>query len=368
MSNQLTITNETPYNETFRSEKVRSQFDIQPKDKLSHSITLDWDLPSEWQIGAVVGPSGSGKTTLAAEQFENAEIFDGTEAVVDWPGDKSIIDGFPDDVEVSEITEALSRVGFSSPPNWLQPYHTLSTGQRLRVDMARLLIEEADAPRVGDEFTSTVDRQVAKSISHATAKYARAQDQQFIAVSCHYDILEWLEPDWVVDLETEEVVTDPPFRKPEIEIEVEPVHRKAWEIFREHHYLDHTISKAAHCYVGYWGDEPVTFVGVLHHPHPNTKVLKRVTRFVTLPEYQGLGIGMCVLNQIAQHHRADGYRYIIQTSHPGLMKVIDRDSSWRCIRRFSRSSVSNATRKQSFNAAVASKRKTATFEYDGGCK
>ena len=367
MSNQLTITNETPYNETFRSEKVRSQFDIQPKDKLTHEVTLDWDIPNDWQIGAIVGPSGSGKTTLAAEQFEDADVFDGTEAVVDWPGDKSIVDGFPDDAEVSDITEALSKVGFSSPPNWLQPYHTLSTGQRFRVDMARLLIETAETPRVVDEFTSTVDRQVAKSISHATAKYARDQDQQFVAVSCHYDILDWLEPDWVVDLETEEVVTDPPFQKPEIEIEVEPVERKAWEIFREHHYLDHSIAQSAQCYVAYWNDEPVSFVGMLHFPHRVTDKFKRVSRLVTLPAYQGLGIGTATLNAVCGHYRDNGNKVTILTSHPGLMKALNRNVNWRCTRGLSRNAPQAGSKKK-FNNTSSARRKTATFEYDGGVK
>jgi len=367
MSDQLTIRNETPYTETFRSEKVRSQFDIQPKDTLSHEVTLDWTLPDEWSVGAVVGPSGSGKTTLTAQQFDDAEIFDGTKAVIDWPGDESIVDGFPDDTTVSEATEALSKVGFSSPPHWLQPYHTLSTGQRFRVDMARLLIEQTDNIRVVDEFTSTVDRKVAKSISHATAKYARSQDQQFVAVSCHYDILDWLEPDWVVDLSTEEVMVNPPFRKPQIEIEIDPVGREAWEIFREHHYLDHSINQTAHCYVGYWDDEPVTFVGVLHFPHPSKYPFKRISRFVTLPEYQGLGIGTSVLNEVANHYRQEGNRVTLATSHPGLMSVLNRIAEWRCTRKYSRM-VPQVGDKQQFNSTSSARRKTATFEYDGGVK
>ena len=369
MSNELTITNSTPYTETFRSEKVRSQFDIQPKDSLTHEITLDWSIPNEWSVGAVVGPSGSGKTTLAAEQFTDAEIFDGTEAVIDWPADESIVDGFPDDVTVSEATEALSKVGFSSPPHWLQPYHTLSTGQRFRVDMARLLIEQTENIRVVDEFTSTVDRKVAKSISHATAKYARSQDQQFVAVSCHYDILDWLEPDWVVDLSTEEVMVNPPFRKPQIEIEIDPVGREAWEIFREHHYLDHSINPTSQCYVGYWGDEPVTFVAIIHFPHPSDDSIKRVTRFVTLPEYQGLGIGSNVLNEISGHYRDSGNRVTITTSHPGLMYVLNTGSNWRCISAYKRNgSHSGKSKKTSMNKTTSHRRKTATFEYDGGRK
>jgi len=368
MSSKLTITNETDYNETFRSEKVRSQFDIQPKDKLTHKVTLDWDLPHDWGVGAIVGPSGSGKTTLAAQQFDDAEVFDGTEPVIDWPDDKSIVDGFPDDVEVQDITEALSKVGFSSPPNWLQPYHTLSTGQRFRVDMARLLIDSGDAPRVVDEFTSTVDRQVAKSISHATAKYARSQNQQFVTVSCHYDILEWLEPDWVVDLETEEVMTDPPFQKPEIQIEIEPVHRKAWSIFREHHYLDHSISQAAHCYVAYWDDEPVCFIGVMHYPHPKEDSFKRITRIVTLPEYQGLGIGTKALNSVSKHYRESGNRVLITTGHPGLLISLNRNSEWRVIRGYSRADSQGPNGDDSFDNSNSARRKTATFEYDGGRK
>jgi len=369
MSSQFTLRNETDYNETFRSEKVRSQFDIQPKETLTHSVSLDWGLPDKWTVGAIVGPSGSGKTTLADEQFVDAEIFDGTEPVIEWPRTESIVDGFPQSATVSDITEALSRVGFSSPPNWLQPYHTLSTGQRFRVDMARLLLDADASTTVVDEFTSTVDRQVAKSISHAVAKYARAQKQQFVAVSCHYDILEWLEPDWVIDLETEEVITDPPFRRPEIEIEINPVHRKAWEIFREHHYLDDSLNKSAHSYVGYWDGEPVTFVGVLHFPHRQTDKFKRVTRFVTLPAYQGLGIGTSVLDSVADHYRDLGNRFTIATSHPGLMKTLNGKQTWRCIDSFSRNAKHQGdSMKHSMNKSSSATRKTATFEYDGGNK
>ena len=363
MPSQLTIKNETPYNETFRSEKVRSQFDIQPKDKLTHEVNLDWELPTEWTIGAIVGPSGSGKTTLAKQEFGDADLFSGTDAVTDWPGDKSIVDGFPDDMEVVDITEALSKVGFSSPPNWLQPYHTLSTGQQFRADMARLLVEPTDTIKVVDEFTSTVDRPVAKSISTAVAKYARSREHQFVAVSPHYDILDWLEPDWVVDLETEEVVQDPPFRKPEIEVEIRPVHRKAWKIFRDHHYLDHSINKAAHCYTAFWGDEPVSFVGVLHQPNVQTDKFKRVSRLVTLPEYQGLGLGISVLNAVSGHYRELGNRITIVTSHPGLMIGLNRSDNWRCIRKFSRA---NQHKGIDMNKTSSSSRKTASFEYDGG--
>jgi len=268
---------------------------------------------------------------------------------------------------VQDITEALSKVGFSSPPNWLQPYHTLSTGQRFRVDMARLLIDSGDAPRVVDEFTSTVDRQVAKSISHATAKYARSQEQQFVAVSCHYDILDWLEPDWVVDLETEEVMTNPPFRKPEIEVEIKPVHRKSWKIFREHHYLDHNLNPTTQCYVAFWNDEPVCFVGLIHQPHPTSDIIKRITRIVTLPEYQGIGIGSSVLDAVSSDYFQKGNRVRIITSHPALLRSLSGSNVWRCVRGLSKTNRQKG-KAESWNHSSSYQRKTATFEYDGGTK
>jgi ABC-type lipoprotein export system ATPase subunit/GNAT superfamily N-acetyltransferase len=365
MSAELHVTRETPYEDTFRAEKVRSQFDIPEQDTLQHDIVLDWTLPEEWSIGLIVGPSGSGKTTLAHEAFPDAEHYDGNEAVTDWPADEAIVDGFPDALDTSELTEALSRVGFSSPPKWLQPYHTLSTGQRFRADMARLLADPSDGLRVIDEFTSTIDRTVAQSVSNAVQRYARDHGQQLALVTCHYDVAEWLSPDWVADLRTEEVVTDTSFRRPPIDLDIEPVHRSAWKIFREHHYLDNSISDASHCYVAYWDGRPVAFVGVLHHPHPHDSTIKRVTRFVTLPPYQGLGIGTAVLNAVCQHYRDQGNRILIITSHPGLMQALNGDEAWRCARGYSRSSKHTGP-KQSLSRTGSHRRKTATFEFVHG--
>ena len=57
---------------------------------------------------------------------------------------------------------------------------------------------------VFDEFTSVVDRNVAKVCSAAIAKGIRRGHIpcRFVAVTCHYDVAEWLEPDWVLDMAT----------------------------------------------------------------------------------------------------------------------------------------------------------------------
>lgn len=50
---------------------------------------------------------------------------------------------------------------------------------------------------VFDEFTSVVDRNIAQISSLAIQKAIRRKDAKFIAVTCHYDVQEWLMPDWV---------------------------------------------------------------------------------------------------------------------------------------------------------------------------
>ena len=146
-------------------------------------------------IGLIVGKSGSGKTTIAKQLFEDFYItkFEYT--------DKSILDDMPSYCSVSDITNAFNSVGFSSPPSWLKPYSVLSNGQKMRVDLARSILEKNEMI-VFDEFTSVVDRNVAKIGSFAIQKAIRKSDKKFIAVGCHYDVEDWLLPDWVFNTDT----------------------------------------------------------------------------------------------------------------------------------------------------------------------
>ena len=81
----------------------------------------------------------------------------------------------------------------------MKPFSVLSTGEQFRVALARHLLSDDD-PIVVDEFTSVVDRQVAHIGSIAVSKYVRKRDRKFIAVTCHYDVIEWLQPDWILEL------------------------------------------------------------------------------------------------------------------------------------------------------------------------
>jgi len=144
----------------------------------------------DWNVGVIYGASGSGKTTIARELFPDVYI-----KAYEYSA-ASVIDDMPKECDVKTITAAFNAVGFSSPPSWLKPYGVLSNGEKMRTDLARAILEAREMI-VFDEFTSVVNREVAKIGSAAIQKAVRRAGKRFVAVSCHDDILPWLEPDWV---------------------------------------------------------------------------------------------------------------------------------------------------------------------------
>ncbi|KQT17438.1 hypothetical protein ASG31_08485 [Chryseobacterium sp. Leaf404] len=184
---------------SFRSEKVKSLFNAESGHEWQHIA----ELPIEeegWQIGLIVGASGSGKTSIGKSIWENG-IINLSEG---WNPDLPIIEDIAPSSDMSVVTSALSSVGLGDVPSWLRPFKVLSNGEQFRAGLARLI---CDAPEkvVIDEFTSVVDRQIAKIGAAAFAKSWRKTGKQIVLLSCHYDIIEWLQPDWVYDTRVSEV-------------------------------------------------------------------------------------------------------------------------------------------------------------------
>ena len=106
---------------------------------------------------------------------------------------------------LNEVTASLSAVGLGDVPAWLRPFKALSNGEQYRAGLARLICDAPDKVVI-DEFTSVVDRQIAQIGASAFAKsWRRTKGKQIVLLSCHYDIVEWLQPDWVYDTRTGEV-------------------------------------------------------------------------------------------------------------------------------------------------------------------
>lgn len=189
----FSIDKKNEVDKTFRVQKIMADFDVDPKHSNEH-FEGDFDLPKEWNVGIIVGKSGTGKTTIAKNMFKQ-ELVSGFEYI-----HKSVIDDMPKEKSVEEISKAFYSVGFGSVPSWLKPYNVLSNGEKMRVDIARAILEKDFI--VFDEFTSVVDRQVAKVASMAVSKSIRKQNKKFIAVTCHYDVIDYLQPDWVFNTDT----------------------------------------------------------------------------------------------------------------------------------------------------------------------
>jgi len=335
-------------------------FDCPPaeKQRLSWNATLPLDEKS-WSIGLIVGPSGSGKSVCARALWP-------TEYAHSPHWEKAtVIDCFDETIGIETIAKALSSVGFSTIPAWLRPFDVLSNGEKFRAEVARRLIE-AKGIIVIDEFTSVVDRQVAKVACHAVQKFTRKEGRQLVAVTCHNDVIDWLQPDWVFDPAELSFRWRSLQQRPTISVEVARVSYEAWRLFAPFHYLTAKLHKAARCY-GLWANgELASFAGVLHRPHPRAKNIKGISRAVTLPDWQGLGLIFVLMNTIAAAYKTMSFRMRMYPAHPGFIRSF-RPVEWRCVKK-----PGTYTLRKTGNSAPggtmegsAQQRPCATFEYIG---
>lgn len=350
----------TPIKRSARVMQVEGMFDLAAESVSQVHLFGSIDIESSpWSIGLILGPSGSGKTSIARELFSD-HIVDGFE----WPHDASIIDAFPRGMGIKEIVGALSSVGFSSPPNWLRPFHVLSNGEQFRVTIARAMCE-SKSPIVIDEFSSVVDRTVAKIGSHAIAKAIRAKGDRLVAVSCHYDIVDWLQPDWVYDTASSSFTRRCLRRRPDITMRVERTDRSAWGIFQRYHYLASTLATGASCFMATIDDQPAAFCAVMAFAHPKTPGW-RVTRIVTLPDFQGAGVGGALLDYVGSLFLAKGKPFYIRTSHPGFIHRLAKSKLWAMTQKPSLGAPAGKTANlRDIRQSMSTNRYIAGFRYVG---
>jgi len=185
---------------------------------------------------------------------------------------------------------------------------------------------------VVDEFTSVIDRQIARVGAAAFAKTWRKGKGQIVLLSCHYDIIEWLQPDWVYDTnEARFYDRDCLRQRPEIDLQIYKVSGSVFKHFKPHYYLDLPLPVAAEYFMGVVGDEPVCHLAVCHM---FTAKAYRATRLVVMPEWQGIGVGTKFLNAICEYHlQGRGrcgreYPVFFHTSHPQLCGALRYSKKW----------------------------------------
>lgn len=310
---------------SYRAARVKSLFNAESGANFDLTAELPIDDP-DWRIGLIVGPSGSGKTSMGRKIF-GAEAFYEPDG---WPSDKPIIDAIAPKGDFNAVTAALAAVGLGSVPTWLRPYPVLSNGERFRADLARIICE-APAKVVVDEFTSVVDRQIAKFGALAFQKSWKRTGGQCVLLSCHYDIVDWVEPDWVFDTSTGVYSGRGLWRRPKFEVKIWQTNWRYWHLFEPHYYLKLHRMMAATNYVGAVDGELVAHLAIAPSPDGNC----RASRMVVMPEWQGAGVGMRFLNAICGEWLDGNNPYgrkmamLFHTSHPGLCDALRRDKKWR---------------------------------------
>lgn len=313
---------------SYRAQRVKSLFNAE--SGCNFDLEIDADLDFKWNIGVVVGPSGSGKTSIGKIIFggEN-KIHDYTSG---WDNTKPIIDCIAPDGDFNEITGALANVGLGSVPSWLRPFGVLSNGEQFRAGLARVICEKP-SEIVIDEFTSVIDRQVAKIGSQAFQKAWRRQNPngKVVLLTPHYDILDWIQPDWIIDTKNKTFEKECLRQRPKIDLEIWKVDSHYWRFFKPHYYLDLPMPVCAEYFIGVVDGELACHMAVA--PRFESKGF-RGTRLVTMPEWQGAGVGMRFLNFIGEYHKQGNgrkgkkYPLYFHTSHPQLCGALRHSKLW----------------------------------------
>jgi ABC-type ATPase with predicted acetyltransferase domain len=174
-------------------------YDIQNREKTVTEVPIpskeDMEAMNkdDWNILLICGKSGSGKSTILREIYGDVKP-------IEYDYDKCVISQFPR-LSEEEACDLLSSMGLSSVPTWLRKPQELSNGERARLDIAKAIYDANGGVVILDEYTSVVNRSAAKSMSHALQRYVRQKGLKVIIASCHFDIIEWLQCDYMFNLE-----------------------------------------------------------------------------------------------------------------------------------------------------------------------
>lgn len=306
---------------------IYQTFDIQSNENTTTEVEYSFKnvKGKDWNIGVIYGSSGSGKSTILKKMGGIKEP--------KFDNEKPLISNF-NWITPKEASFLLTSIGLSSVPTWLRPFHTLSNGEQYRAKLAYLVgkAKEGEVILV-DEYTSVVDRDVAKAMSNALQKYIRRTNKRIILASCHFDIMEWLQPDWIQSPQKnngEAEWVKGRLSKPRIELQVSRVEVDTWDIFKKHHYLTENVNKSCKFFLFEWNNKPIGIVALLNAPRKGMSNGYSISRVVVLPDYQGLGFGVEICEFVASICVNEGGRPFIKTINPALGEYFNRsEDKWR---------------------------------------
>lgn len=123
------------------------------------------------------------------------------------------------------------------------------------------------------------------------------------------------------------------------------------------------IAAASVCYGLYDRNTIVGFMAILHQPHGVNKKIKRVSRLVILPDYQGIGLGTKFLNVVAEMYKRKGYDFTIVTSAKNMIHALRQSDKWIMTRYSANNCASAKSAIDYHRSSLRSECKTGGFKY-----
>lgn len=318
----------SPVSKSFMATKAANSVALNPEKKSEHNLKVTADITSDYKVGLILGASGSGKTTLAKSIF-GASCFD---EILD-PG-KPVIDQFPVSYSYDDRVASLTGIGLTSIPCWIRVAATLSNGQKARAEAALQIAQDKDTIVI-DEWTSVVNREVGKVMSHAIQKHARKTNKKIVLLSCHYDVVDWLNPDWIIDCNTETYkdrrsMVGSHKRTDQLRFDIKRCETKQWKYFSKYHYLSETLpSGKVLAYGLYHGSDQIGFTCFANYSW-NDKRMMHSNRVVIHPDYIGLGLGIQLATEASQHMHSMGYIVKAKFTSVAMYKLRKNHPRWIC--------------------------------------
>ena len=330
---ELTLT--SPVAKSFRATKAANSLDIDAEKKSIHHFKVQADITTPFNIGVIVGASGSGKTTLAKHIY-------GEEAFKEILNPSlPVIEQFPESLTYDECAAMLCGVGLTAVPCWIRPAYTLSNGQKARAECALQMAREDSNIIVIDEWTSVVDRTVAKVMSHCIQKHARKTGKTVLLLSCHYDVLDWLNPDWIIDANkqayTNRRLLWQDFKRTEqLQFDIREADKSTWRYFSRYHYLNEKLAGGKQLFYGLWdGNNQIGFLAFTNYvPHRKDRLQKmqlHFNRLVIHPDYCGFGLGIHFLNKCSKLVADLNYEVCGKFSSAPVFNALKANKAWKMV-------------------------------------
>lgn len=186
---------ETPMTKTVKTDSLTDManecFDL-PFDGTCKFYPFKMPELPQYKILAITGRSGSGKSTILKniKMSKMSRPMDPEELVVLGFAHKAI--------GPSEFRYRTKLLGLDPEKLVYKTFGQLSEGEKFRVEVAINL----ESNTIFDEFTSMVDRNIAKTVSEGLRKIVDKENFKNITLcSCHKDFIDWVRPDLIVDLD-----------------------------------------------------------------------------------------------------------------------------------------------------------------------